>query len=576
MSIAVRIAALLLLSGPAAFGQGAPVDIPPGWISGDTHTHIQRCRICAPHTWCPDPDYSIVQLFEEQCFFEVDVSCQLVWNPAGLIDPDGNPGVEEFLAEYAPLVTGDEDPITQGDPEKVLLHGVEASGFDASQFGHITAIGIHDAAFPTERDFPGPILEFFREQPGAITGYAHAAWPVDYQLPPWYGPPNRTLPFLAPIDLALGRLDYLEVTVFDHEMPMPGFSWRQLYYALLNAGRRPSITGGSDNCDDRTIGAIRTYADIRAETLSPSTWIEAVRGGRTSLSYDRGQFLDVTVGGVGPGDRLALAQPANVTVRATLHVGSGTEVTDTLEIIRDGIVVQSVPFSLGEDETQTFQIEVPVDESSWIAARTFLTHSAAVFVTVSERPIAELQDAQYWLSYCDDLAGNLVQFRLDEDEECAILEDIAAAKEVFQAAASYRSVPPVGVARFGRATASCDGPPAIVAIDAPVAGQVLRIACLNAPREASGWLLVGVRRLPEPIRIGGADIWVDPSGPVWGEHFPLPATSTAGGHAQLSFDIPARLSGAPSLYGQWIWLDPTECLPGQRLSASDAIDVMIE
>jgi hypothetical protein len=531
--------------------------IPPLWKSGETHAHIQLCG--------DPPSQSVEQLLAQQQAHERQVTFAQLWGH--------NETVESFLAEWAPLVTGAEDPASAGDPDFVIQLGIEVSKFPAQQFGHVHLAGISDAALPLHSGFPKPILQAARAQPGAITGYAHVVWPTSYALgplDPYYG----GIGYLAPTDTALGLVDFVEA-VFQHEN-LPQYDWRGMYYKLLNAGLRPSLTAGSDKPCVLAPWNETMAARIGSEPLTFDKWTAAIKAGRTTVAEGR-KFLGLRVDGVEIGGSVQLAAPGPVAVR--LSLASADDHAGVLRVVHDGQVEPGgQPYAIAAGETRTAMFTVQVEESGWIAGEAkgadFAdAHTGAVYVIVDGQPICKVPDAQYCLDHGEALIGNLDAFSFASDvERHAVREHIEAGALVFEAMKSGALPLPAGVVRYGSSTPACQGPIQIGVNEAPAVGNPrFAITNVHAPANATGWLVMGTQPASQPIPLGGAGLHVD----IGAAHVLHPVVANAGGFHAFDVTFPPALQGA-TLCWQYVWQGTDDCaLPLDGLAASDAIAVTV-
>ena len=534
----------LALAVPTA-AQSSVVQPPPGWYAGDTHVHIQQC---------PDvPDLTIAQVYDAMLDRGLDVAAVQLW--AKWADS------QQYLDLYAAQVTGAEEPQTIGDPAHRLQRGVEVSGFAASQFGHLQALNVQTGFFPQDELYGGPILEFFRAQPGAIVGYAHVLWFEDYQPRPFYGGVGGV--YLAPIDAAIGAIDFVESA---RVAKAAGTSWRGLYYKLLNSGLRVALVGGSDNsCYSPAIGDTRTFARVGAEPLTFESWCQAVRAGRTTIADGESRFVDLEVDGTGLGGEVDLAAPSTVDATGTLTVAAGVSQSGTLRLLRNGVEVAAAPYDLPDGGTATLQAALDMEASGWLAAAADDdAHTSAVYVTVGDRPIAQAQDAQYWVQYCDDLAANIGVFGVPAAED-EVLDRIGAARKVYSALASLDLPLPEGVLTYGHSTPSCHGPIA-VGVTAPP-GQPFAVDCIGAPPGAAGMLVIGLSPDTEGTPILGMTLLIEVGLP----YFLVPVVATAGGYVQVPISVPS----GKRFYAQFVWLNPSGCGAGGLVAASNGIDVTV-
>jgi hypothetical protein len=157
-------------------------------------------------------------------------------------------------------------------------------------------------------------------------------------------------------DLILGKIDALEMNGgFEHpDNPVLG-QW----HALLNAGFRIPVVGGSGKMDNLTVlGYRRTYARLEpGQEFTYKSWIEAVRGGRTFVS--NGPLLFFTVEGRDPGAVLKLPATGQ-TVRVRAGAKSLTPL-ERVEVVANGEVVAQ--------GSNVVEAEVPMSAPGWLAAR---------------------------------------------------------------------------------------------------------------------------------------------------------------------------------------------------------------
>jgi hypothetical protein len=604
------------------------VSVPAGWFSGDTHEHIQLCF--------GTPDVTAAEIYTEMLAEDLGVSNALVWG-AGFIPPS------QFLSYVDQFVTGAEDPVTAGDPDKVLQFGIETSGVSCANLGHMIGLNIGPAEanifqlamgctplWPAtgfgndgSGDYSRPVLDLFRQAPGAVTGYAHQSWPVnlyedqfvggfdweDPTLPAYVGSDAKcsfgqdmafpvpktcgnTHPVLAPFDVALGRIDFLEAFEMLNSTCGGVMEKRYfgMYYRLLNAGRFVSLSAGTDADCIGLACPPRVYAQIEeGEPLTYANWTESLAQGRVSLASGPYQFLELKVDGRDPGARIDLVDPgagsASVHVKATYHVNitDASTVSDAIEIVQDGVVVASLPFGPLGTGSVTLNMDLPVDESGWIAARTasYGTHTGAVLMTVDKKPIANCEDAEYWTLYADFLNWNLdvaaaagqaaLQYYVG-CSEAEIREYVARGRKVYAALRDYDSPLPVGITRIGKSSPpACAPPAALVTSDVPYVNQPFNLRFFNAPANAPGGLVIATQPMPAGIPIMGAvfHVVLNPS------LDPVPITANEGGYGEVFVSQMPSQAGT-TVYVQGVWLNPSDCLDTGLLSSSDALGITLQ
>ena len=351
------------------------------WYAGDTHMHGHGC----------DGDRGPQQLMSLMTGADLTVGSALVWG-AGYRDD-----MSYFTGRDAPGST----------PERILHYDLEVSGFPSDLMGHIVALGLKEIQFP-RRLYSLPIAQWAIDQ-GAAVGMAHAmAWSSNYQFPEL----GRTccVPYEFPIDLALGKMHFLETEVLatEHDSASqiahaPGFQF--LWTTLLNSGFKVPITGASDfPCIPKVLDktSVRTYVWIDGP-LTYADWLEGIRQGRTVIATGANDFLTMTVNGALIGSEVQLpagGDPVDIVIDASL----GTP--GTVELVMNGEVLAAE--SVSTESGQRFKKTLLITKSSWIAARAPKVQTGAIYVLVGDQPIrASARDAQYYVEYIDYLIAQM-------------------------------------------------------------------------------------------------------------------------------------------------------------------------
>jgi hypothetical protein len=607
---------------------GAPcpagvVTVPAGWFSGDTHEHIQLCF--------SGDDLTPGQIYAGMLEKPLDVCNALIWG-AGFIDP------WEFAQYTEQFVSGLESPATASDPAKILQFGIETSGVSCANLGHMIGLNITPAQtdlfqyglgcgpiFPAagwkndgSGDYSKPILDLFRQASGAVTGYAHQSWPVnlyedrfaggfdweDPTLPAYVGADAKcsfgmdmafplpktcgnTQPVLAPFDVALGRLDFLEA--FELLNPTCGGLIERryfgMYYKLLNAGQHVALSAGTDADCVGLACEPRVYALLEpGDAFTYANWTKALAKGRTSLASGPYQFLELKVDGHSVGEQIELPteNTVNVKVTYTVEITEDAPVEDSIEIVQNGVVVASQPFFPMTSGSVTFNKDVLVSRSGWIAARTasYGTHTGAVRTLVDGAPIAIREDAEYWTLYADFLNWNLDAAQWAGPaaleyyvgcSEAEIRDYVAQGRRIFAAVRDYDVAPPQGIVRHGQASpASCSPPAALVTADVPYAGQPFALRAFNAPPSTFGGLVLALQLGPSTPLLGA--VLHVPLNPAL---LPIPWTTDEGGYTELFVPQMPNMPGA-KLFVQGVWLNPAGCTESGLLSSSDALEITLQ
>lgn len=315
------------------------VDMPAmGWYSGDTHLHdLHQGRFGQTH------ESFFLQLLAED-----------VRMAHSLIHMDGT----RIQGRWSDL-TGEPHPLSTDT--HVLQYSQEFRG----GLGHVGMLGIRDFILPftagargTPYAQPSLDLPYFdgAHEQGGIAGYMHpyASWPDE---------PRAATGTQAALNLALGRGDFYDVgALWSDELASADF-----YYRLLNAGFRIAATGGTDNFPDvwrdPPSGSDRTYVHIEGD-FSPEAWLGGIAAGRTFMTT--GPLLFLEVNGRRPGDEVAVSPGDGTGLPVRVESRSITSV-DSLQILVNGVVVETVPASGSPEIAHETSVDVP--EGGWVAAR---------------------------------------------------------------------------------------------------------------------------------------------------------------------------------------------------------------
>ena len=385
------------------------------WYSGDPHIHDFGCGLA----------FSPGALFEMMGQADLDVGSALVWG-------------QSFEADEGQF-TGED---WRGSTDERILHfDLEVSAFPSDLMGHFIPLNLKSIDFP-RRLYTLPIAEWARPQ-GAVTGFAHASeWIEPYAFPE---PGMGTPPYELPIDLAFGLVDYVASEDFFSDNGKPLESVAFVWGSLLNAGFRLAIVGASDfPCLEQSVGAVRTWVLVEGG-FSYENWVEGIRKGRTVVTQGGDDFLSFTVNEAVIGSQLNLEEgTASVTVDVEGALGS----PGLVEILVNGEVVASQMVSSRTE--QNFSLEIPLTQSSWIAARAPRVQTRAIYVLVGGQPIrASARDAQFWADYIENLveqieSGEFLRQDIDpaeyENEMREAIPCYLEARDIFaQRAAEARS-----------------------------------------------------------------------------------------------------------------------------------------
>jgi len=409
-----------------------PLGLPDGWsqqwISGDVHVHMNYGG-----TYRNTPARLVGQAAAE----DLDVVFNLVVNK------------EQRIPDIAYFSTAPDDASTG----EVLL--LQAQEYHTGYWGHLGLLGLREhlllpdfSAYPNTglaSPFPdnATVADLARGQ-GAVVGYVH---PFDAAPDP---AADQRLTHALPIDVALGKVDYFEVSGFSDYRET-----RDVWYRLLNCGFRLSAAGGTDAMANYAslrgpVGLNRVY--VNAEPgVDPAhadagtwrdRWLQGLKAGRTLAT--NGPLLGFAVEGQGPGAELKLPPGTHeLTVRGFLR---SIVPVDHLEIVFNGEVLRRTDTDQA-GRAADLGGTIEIDRSGWLLLRAWnetphpelfdrwpYATTNPVFVQVGPRPVRSTEDANYFLRWIERVREATVASSdyNTEAERAAVLKHIDAARAEFE------------------------------------------------------------------------------------------------------------------------------------------------
>ena len=336
----------------------------------------------------------------------------------------------------------------EGDPDGLVVHGQE---FHTSYWGHRGLLNLKDhLLLPGYAGYPNTaaaslypmnadVYDMAHAQ-GALVGAVH---PFDEVPDPFLNPPQRITDEL-PVDVALGKLDYMEIVGFsDHR------STAAVWYKLLNLGFRVPAGAGTDATANYAapirgqVGMNRVYAWVPEWPLGVALWFEALKKGRTFAT--NGPLIEFTLGGRRVGDELSLDR-AQDAVSFTAKLRSIVPV-DHLELVCNGRVVKSFLLDGAKVSADT-KGTIPLKESGWCVLRAssdkaeypVLDHYAyattsPIYVTIGGKAPRSPEDAKYFAAWIDrvaDITSRYPDWNSPEEKKL-VLGRLRDAKQIFEA-----------------------------------------------------------------------------------------------------------------------------------------------
>ncbi|MCZ6674816.1 MAG: CehA/McbA family metallohydrolase [Verrucomicrobia bacterium] len=185
-----------------------------------------------------------------------------------------------------------------------------------------------------------------------------------------------------------------------------------LYYRFLNCGFRLGVSGGSAiGVMPVATGHHRVYASIDGRFTAAKFW-EAVKAGRSFATT--GPMLTLSADGQIMGTTISRTSKDPQPIHLLTTVRS-IESLESLQIVHNGRVVASLNL-IKKDPAPVLEEELRhallTNRSGWIAARVFYraqdgllrqAHTSPIYVSIDEKPIANIEDAQYMLRWIEVL-----------------------------------------------------------------------------------------------------------------------------------------------------------------------------
>jgi TolB protein len=286
----------------------------------------------------------------------------------------------------------------------------QAQEFHTSYWGHLGLLTLkqfltpdfsayQQSALTSPYPHNGAVADLAHAQ-GALVGYVH---PFDWEIVP---EKEKSLTNALPVDVALGKADYIEIVGFaDHK------STAQVWHRLLNLGFRLSAGAGTDAMANYAslrgpVGMNRVFLQTGGDTGAEALH-KALKEGHTFAS--NGPLLALQVDGRNPGDTIELARGRKVNYRAAMR---SLAPLDHVEVLYNGRVVARH----GKKDAISADLSggISVTESGWILLRAWndepdalifdlypYASTSPIYVSVGGQPAKSPEDAEYFLRWID-------------------------------------------------------------------------------------------------------------------------------------------------------------------------------
>jgi len=330
-------------------------------------------------------------------------------------------------------------------PTTLVVHGQE---FHTSYWGHLGLLGSHGGTllpgysgypntaaaslFPTNAD-----VADLAHADGALVGYVH---PFEAEPSPLTKPAHTDADEL-PVDVALGKVDYMEIVSFaDHQ------ATASVWYRLLNLGFRIPAAGGTDAMANYAtlrgpVGLNRVYASLPAGPLASAAWLEALKEGRTFAT--NAPLLDFSLAGspIGATVQLERARPVAFLARLRSIVP-----VDHAQIVCNGHMVRELVL---RPRHQTLDVggTLNLEASGWCVLRAFTAKAeypildnfvyattSPIYVSIRGEKPRSPEDARFFEAWIDHLIETTESYPdwNSAQEKAAVLAKLREARAVYQ------------------------------------------------------------------------------------------------------------------------------------------------
>jgi Tol biopolymer transport system component len=391
------------------------------WASGDVHVHMNYGGL-----YRNTPAHLVEQAAAE----DLDIVHSLLVNK------------EQRVPDIAYSGHG-LDPAST--PEHLVVHGQE---FHTSYWGHLGVLGpAGGVLLPGYAGYPNTAaaslaptnadVADLAHARGALVGYVH---PFDEEPHPFNA--AEPLSMELPVDVALGKVDYIEILGFsDHR------TTASVWYRLLNLGFRLPAAGGTDAMADFAslrgpVGMNRVFVRVSDGPLVAEEWLAGLKAGRSFAT--NGPLLEFTLGALPVGSELRYPA-ARASVPFTARLRSIVPV-DHLEVVCNGAVVRVLHLKAPRTEADVAGT-VPFSRSGWCVLRAssdkaeypvldnyVYATTSPVYVTIDGAPPRATEDAKYFSAWIDRVTESTERYPdwNSPAEKAAVLAELKAGREVFE------------------------------------------------------------------------------------------------------------------------------------------------
>jgi TolB protein len=393
------------------------------WLSGDVHVHMNYAG-----SYRNTPTRLVAQAAAEN----LSVVEDLIVNKEGRV-----PDIAYFTAQPDPAST----------PSTLLLHSQE---FHTSYWGHLGLLNLTgNIILPGYAGYPNTAAASLFPANGNVANLAHAQHALVGYVHPYETVPDpqkdTSLNHALPVDLALGKVDYIEILGFaEHK------STAEVWYRLLNCGFHLPAAAGTDAMANYSslrgpVGLNRVYVHVPRQPNSPlkiAPWLDALKKGKTFAT--NGPLLGFTLHGKEIGDTLQLSA-GNHEIKITAWLRSIVPI-DQLELICNGQLARAFKINPGGTNADIHDT-IPISQSGWCLLRASSDKPAypildmypyattsPIYLEVAGSSPSHKEDAQYFAAWIDRMTEALKSNHdwNNEAEKSDVLQQLLEARKFYE------------------------------------------------------------------------------------------------------------------------------------------------
>ena len=330
----------------------------------------------------------------------------------------------------------------------LLQHSQE---FHTSYWGHLGLLNLDsNVLLPGYAGYPNTAAASIFPANGNVAEMAHAQNALVGYVHPYDSIPDPTkdnsLNHALPVDLALGKVDYLEILGFaDHK------STAAVWYRLLNCGFHLPAAAGTDAMANFAslrgpVGLNRVYVNMPKKPLHIADWLQGLKQGRTFAT--NGPLIGLQIGDKEIGETLKLpAEKKEAKFSAWMR---SVVPIEHLEIICNGKAVKTIEMT-SDKQSADIQDALTISDSGWCLLRAYsdkaeypildmypYATTSPIYIEVAGSKPNSKEDASYFEAWIDRMAADIKanhDWNTDE-EKSNVLDQLFRARKVYERIAS--------------------------------------------------------------------------------------------------------------------------------------------